>query len=351
MTNSKQNQKATHNATAIQAQGDVHIGPSISEIMEIVSASIQVHTAAARQLVNDRLNDFEKRLTEKIAAGDPKSIQSFSDPDMQSALLDAQKNYVRSNSVDLHNVLTDLIYRKTLEDKQNRISLIINDAIIKSKNLTKVDFSTLALSFILTKVVFSGVITPAAARKNTIKYIAPLLKNLSESSPELEHLCSLGLFLGNPNDSILKPHPLSDLLARRDPGAFNKGFRIDTLQNNISQFDELQKRKLILESDFAKGQYYIAQSPDKLDEATAAKPQEDRDGFRYKKMCEANLIDSATIRDFLSNEIPNYDMLSQAYDRSRLGVLNLTPTGIAIGHSYIAKETGFSGPLNVWITP
>ncbi|SIS57102.1 LPO_1073/Vpar_1526 family protein [Phaeovulum vinaykumarii] len=346
-----QEQKVAENSTAMQAARDIIVGPSLSEVMTIVSQSIQFYTEAAKSLVNERLNEFEKRLEEKIARGDTAALEVFADPDMQGALLDAQKAYVRSDSESLHGVLTDLIYQRASRRLTSRTSLALNDAIRKSANLTKVDFANLAFIFYVMDVGLIGNSATEFVSERFHSHLSPITDSLDFSMDALEYLESNGLLLSGPGNAALTPRPLAHVLKSKYPEAFNTGFDPEELNALHPNTALLRLTNSIAISPFDPQKVYVRVNEKGLDNMAGALPGLEGFGAKYKAACQGRLVDNASFVAEVSKVFPDFSLLCSRYDESRVGVTRLSLTGKAIGHAYLCKETSFLGDLEIWIKP
>jgi hypothetical protein len=349
MIGNGQGQKVGENATAIQAGGDVNIGASVSEVMSIVSQSIQVYTDAARAQVNDRLAEFEARLTDKFCKGNPASVSALADPDMQGALLDAQKAYARSASTDLHSVLTDLVYKRANESGSSRIALVLNDAISKSNKLTKVDLANLAFIFYVMNVGVIGNCSTDFISLRLRSHLEPLLPYLDFSTEALEYLHSQGLLLIGPADVNLNPHPLATVLKTKYAEAFNSGFTMEEIEALHPSIAVLRLSKSIQPSKFDSSKFYIP-----INEAGINKMAITLEGLaglgeKYRLACRKRLVADEVMIEEVNKYFPDFHHLCKIYGESRVGVTKLSSTAISIAHAYLSKESPFSGELSIWI--
>src|ERR1700709_2560740 len=102
MSEKNQDQVAGKGAIAIQSARDTIINAGISAndmraIMETLAAQIPTFTAMARDIVNERLQDFEEKVLQKFStASQSVNPEAFKDPDFQYLLNRAQNAYARS---------------------------------------------------------------------------------------------------------------------------------------------------------------------------------------------------------------------------------------------------------------
>ncbi|RBP86344.1 hypothetical protein DFO80_12027 [Rhodobacter sp. 140A] len=349
MIGNGQGQKVEGSSTGIQAGRDINIGISIPEVMAIIAQNIQIHTEAARQLVNERLNEFESRLTEKFSTGNTEAISSFSDPDMQAALLDAQKAYARSDSEDLHVILTDLIYQRANKSSRSRAAIALNDAISISTKLTLTDFSNLAFIFYVLNVGHSGESSTELISNKFRTHMLPLIKNVDFSDDALEYLHGHGLLLTGPGDLNLTPRPLAHVLKNKYPEVFNLGFTMEELTALSPHIAILNGTGIIASSRFGDGKFYICRSKHGLDSLSEKLAPLTGLGEKYNSACLERLVDDSALTDEVSKIFPEFREVCRIYDGSRVGVTRLSATAKAIAHAYLVKETGLVGELEIWI--
>ncbi len=349
MTNDKQTQRASGQSVAIQANSDVNIGVDAKEVMQIVSQGLQIHTAAARAHVDDRLDEFEKRILEKLATAPQEATESFASPDMQGALFDAQKAYVRSDSEELHLVLADLILRKAQETKRNRTSLAINDAITKSAFLTKTDFATITFLFYILNVGITGKITVKSIAQRFEKHLEPVWQDIDLQQDTLDYLFSQGLILSDTGSQVARSNPLGMVLANKFSEALNTGFTIDELGEFTPDLQLLNRMNLIEHSEFDKEKFYIKQTEKGLDRLFAKNPVFSDFGAKYKAASKKKALKAKDAIDALAQYYPDIEHMRAKYDVSNAGLARLSPAGFAIAHSYLSSVSAFDGALSLWI--
>ncbi|MCA1286259.1 LPO_1073/Vpar_1526 family protein [Salipiger bermudensis] len=349
MANDRLNQKVGEHAVALQAQRDINVGASISEVMDVVAQSIQVYTEVARAHVNDRLAELEKKLTEKFSVGDPGAVKSLADPDVQGALYEAQKAYVRSDDSELHNVLTDLVYRRAVQERRDRIALAINDAIEKSSMLTRVDFANLALIFFLGHVRLRGKLAPSLVAASLKQHLSPLLSDVDFSEDSMNYLYSRGVLLGPPSDTSYQAKSLARRLVACYPEIYNEGFQLDEIESFHPDVGKLLEYGILWRSPFSEGAHFIALSDDAIDEL--AERDQSLSGLReaYVAQAKKRLVRPEHVISETDKKFAGFSELCANFDGSPMSLVGLSSTGIAIAHSYLVKEASFSGDLKTWI--
>jgi hypothetical protein len=115
----------------------------------------QEASEVARQRAEEIVNEFLERLQKDS----PQSIDNTNDPDVQYAIINAQKGYARSGEKDISSLLVDLLVERTKENEQPLFKLILNEAIEALPKLTLRQIDTLTFVFLCRYVALSNVFT------------------------------------------------------------------------------------------------------------------------------------------------------------------------------------------------
>lgn len=351
MMGSKQNQEASGNSIAVQAGGDVNIGADIHQVMQAVQLNIGMFSEVARAIVDERLANFELRLVEKFSTGSVDAVQSFSDPDFQGSLHKAKSVYARSSSDELNDVLADLVYRRALEVSRNRIALTLNEAIDRSANLSRTDFINLAVLFYILCTTVHGKISVEYIAERFKEHIGPFVGELDLDEYSLDYLHSQGLFLVGPSDRSLKPNPLEHVIKTSYSEAFNTGMSGEEIEDIPALSHNIIREVLVRPCYFDKDKYVLNITIGKLRELELKHSLYNGIADAYSSKVSSRLASNDAVAEAITRHFPQYSVLSKKYNSSRAGVIKLSAVGVAIAHSFIAQNTGFSGALSLWLRP
>ena len=76
---------------------------------------------------------------------------------------------------------------------------------------------------------------------------------------------------------------------------------------------------------------------------------EEEERIKLCKMYENTFMDLPEIREALKADCPDFDTFVDLWNSTPLKSLTLTSIGIAIAHSNLRHQTGFSADLSIWI--
>src|SRR5688572_5787969 len=122
----KQDQKVGNGAMAIQSAGNTTVNHGLTpkdmhDLMKALSAQFPAVLAAAKQLVDSRFEDFEKRVLERFSRD--ANPAAFADPDFVYSLRTSQHSYARCGDEKVRDNLIDLIAQRSKADTHSRLAL------------------------------------------------------------------------------------------------------------------------------------------------------------------------------------------------------------------------------------
>ncbi len=148
---------------------------------------VQWQVTAARDIVNDRIKDFEERVLAKFANATSTRSEAFKDPDFQYVIVQAQYAYARSGDQQVRDTLVDLIARRSLQTERTRLSLSLDEAVERAARLTKNEFAELSLVYFM-RYTRVNVQNFEQLMQVLSKFVAPLLPDISASQSSYQYL-------------------------------------------------------------------------------------------------------------------------------------------------------------------
>ena len=121
----------------------------MTKIMVSMAKQLSIFHADAMKIVDERLASFREEVIKTFVQPGRADPNAFRDPDFQYVLNEAQEAYARSGDEALRNTLMNLIARRSLEPKRNRIAVTLNDAVTKAPALTVNEFAELSLVYLV----------------------------------------------------------------------------------------------------------------------------------------------------------------------------------------------------------
>jgi len=104
--------------------------------LDVFKANFYELSEAAKATAVERAEQLVNNLMAKIQSQAPESISKIQYPDVQYAVVNAQKHYARSGNTDSLNLLTDLLKDRFLMDEGSLKAIILNEAIEVLPKLT-----------------------------------------------------------------------------------------------------------------------------------------------------------------------------------------------------------------------
>jgi hypothetical protein len=190
---SRQDQEVRGGSLAVQSGRDTVIQQGLSpaqmkEIMEAIARQLPGYAAIAREVVDQRLRDFEDRVITRFADTSSTRSEAFKDPDFTYVVTRAQNAYARSGDEQVREALVDLIARRSLETNRTRLSLSLDEAVEKAALLTKNEFAELSFIYLIryTRNVAIRSLDDVAEYLN--RYVVPLLPDICETDSSYQYL-------------------------------------------------------------------------------------------------------------------------------------------------------------------
>lgn len=140
----------------IQAGRDIvqfiHEGPSLEVVKEIIESREALlrkeFTEEARDLLDDRIGRLETKLLSRFSEA-PQTLSTFSDPDFQFNILEAQRSAARSDSEDDLDLLVDLLRQRAEHPATPRLKMATRKALDIVGQLDEPTLRSLTLTWYL----------------------------------------------------------------------------------------------------------------------------------------------------------------------------------------------------------
>jgi hypothetical protein len=134
-----QSQKAGADSQQYQAGGDINIGVSAADVVEItrveVSRVLDELTLSARDKADARIHGLANRVITHFEAR-PDLFEAFADPDFQYSLRDAGRAAASNDDEHTEQLLIDLLANRAREGNSSRVRLATSQAIRAADKLT-----------------------------------------------------------------------------------------------------------------------------------------------------------------------------------------------------------------------
>jgi len=159
----RQRQKSGRDSMNVQVGRDLTIqgdGLTADDVRDIALSLFQQNFLELRGLAEDVARgraekittDFLRALEERA----PLALGSASDPDMQRAIFEAQREYACSGDNDLEAVLVDLLVDRASEPGRETRTIVLNEAITAAPKLTQQQRRAIAVCFLVKYTRWTG---------------------------------------------------------------------------------------------------------------------------------------------------------------------------------------------------
>lgn len=344
-----QDQSAGENSTNYQAGQDIHLhGLTIdqartvaldvfkSNAIELAGIAQSIAVARAEQLTNDFLS--------KLGQGSPERAAKLADPDVQNVLFEAQKEFARSGEEDLKIALVDLLAARSDENDRNLRTLALNEAIVSAPKLTERQRRAIAWIFYLRYTRDTGCFSADVYYSRLNRVATALGVDLPTGLADYQHIEYVGA-----GTISLGRLSFGKAILNGVEGLYTRGFTEAEVDTDL--FEKLKAKSFVIPSmrDASRYQLQILAQED-LQKAVEALGLSQDLGTITRLMSSGRMGDGE-VADEATAKVPVIAPLREAWDSEQagLGSMTLTSVGIAIGHAYWSRLTGFAAPLKIWL--
>lgn len=344
-----QSQDGGDDSTNYQAGNDIHVhGLTVDEAravaLDVFKANAIELGGVAQSIAVARAEQLTRDFLTKLEAEMPERADELADPDVQSVVFQAQREFARSGEEDLRVALVDLLAERIGEDDRNLRTLALNEAIASAPKLTEKQRRAIAWVFYLRYTRPVGVATPDAYYARIERETSALGVDVPTGQADYQHIEYVGAGSLSINTVTFANGVMSGV-----EGLYTKGFAATEVRPDI--LHELRASSLVIPA---------LRDPDRLQLQLLA--DEELDERATVAGLAARVSDLKTIvtlgrmsEDDVASEVvsrvPQIEPLRDAWedDRTRLNSLTLTSVGLALGHAYWTRLTGANAPLEIWL--
>jgi hypothetical protein len=255
---------------------------------------------------------------------------------------DAQKAAARSDDAAIRETLVDIVARRSMETARTRLALTLNDAAIRAANLTADEYAALSLVYVSRYTVQNGIDSFDKLCDYVNSCMIPFAKLVSREAASFWQIQAQSCGSIETGRFFLE-RAFQELYA----GVLGTGFSREQLEahlpdgkkNTLDQFvvpcvhDETKLQPNAIRFEIFKGVV-------------------DQTSLTDNELQNVWSLFVSTIGDIqarLRPKVPEVDLLFDVWNSTPLKQLNLTSTGIAIGHANAARVVGFKADLKFWI--
>jgi len=305
------------------------------------------HAERAFDKFNLNSQSFLVNLNEQFKQLSPSDLDKFSEADVQGALYKAMQGAGRTNSIEAHKVLSQLIADRVQKPKCTIAELAINESIEVAAKLDVNLIKILAFSFIFSKTKYSMLLDETTLFQR-LSLVANEFKDLEVTASKFEYLeaISCGKFSQFTSGSLLTT------ISKNYPQLFmrtvtSKQLTEILLPMGVQNICFIQKDNDAYELNSHISLYLFENSPVFVNgipfviENNEVKNQ-------LINFIKNNRFSNEEINTQLSM-IPSFENLVNIWDNCHLSQFSLTAVGIAIGRAYLEQKKLGNYDINIWI--
>ena len=337
-----QNVQAAHasnvvvNYNDVQSMREVALDVYRSNFLELQDVARDVALARAEKITTE----FITRISEDLSL----ERERLADPDVQRSLYRAQSEYACSGEQDLGQVLTDLLVDRVREGERNLRTLALNEAIVTAPRLTIEQRTTLAVVFFVKHTRMAGLLPLEfylASIRSTLGKLAP---HFTEKRADFQHMASAGVGTLGAGEVGFEAAYRAQV-----PGYFTTGFDRDHVRANNALTYFADSTDLLMPCLRDDGKLQIkAMSPDDA-QPLAEQIGAPESAHAIRDLMTTNLVSDHTLAADIAGASTAVSELIRGWNDGYAKYLDLTSTGIAIGHAYWQRVTGERADLAIWL--
>lgn len=342
-----QSQTGGKRSTNIQAGRDVHVtGLSMDEARQVALDVYRENAMALRGIAQEVALARAEKLTNEFlrSLGAAGRLDALADPDMQSAVFEAQQGYVRSGEEELCETLVSLLTTRASEEGRSTRVIALNEAITCVPKLTAQQMRAIAVVFALRYT------QPDASQSLETYYegwmhkvILPLAHDLPRTSSDFQHIEYVGA-----GTLSVATYEFGWCVRDGVEGLYSRGFDKKDLSRGLQA--QVGSSTMFVPAFRSAGRLQLnVLSANILAEKARVKGLADYED-ELRRLLNADLLDPDEVAAEAIREVPELAELATWWD-DYYGAshLQLTTVGYVIGHAYWLKEVDGQSPLSNWL--
>lgn len=322
------------NSPNMSAGNDIVVGPSVSEIRQLVSDAVVAELVRYGVLAQAeslrRVERFVEQLSVRLAA--ESLLEAVSDPDKMHAIIDSGTGFARSGKDATAEILIETLIAKCASESNSLLSSILNDAILIIPKLTEAELAILSVKWYLDPRWYLGSNVYALLEhyENTLADLVDSLPAGEASYLSLNARGCVWLVVGTGFPKI------STTLPKKYPGLLTAGFNREDLDPMFES---------IIGTTFSPVVQCI-NNPDKLQIAASSEhhlraalpsPWSPTSLALFEKLLSDNRMSPEECKSFLVKNNASTLLKFLELEDGILGSLSVTPLGEAIAYANMRR--------------
>lgn len=351
---SRQSQSGGDYSTNVQGAGPVTIvqaGLSPEEAAKLALSLVQsefehlkdeaVNTAYARaeEMV-------QERLLPRLMALNPAGVETFADPDVQYALMAAQRTYARTGDKDVADVLVDILVDRTKETERTIRQLALTESLDVAAKLTADQFAALSIIWLIRYTRSLTVANQQTLQIYIDTHLAPHVSHLRSGRSTFQHLEYAGCGAVSMGEVQLEA-----VFRNAYAGVFSLGFDNEEFSAAFGNQPPARIDEVLMPCLNEAGRQQVdALDEDAVRQRAAELHFTDEETLKLVSLFNQSLMPYEQVRQFLEETHPAMTQLFAVWTDSLIKNMTLTTVGIVIAHANCRRIMGQSpADLAIWI--
>lgn len=179
-------------AAAGNASVVVHVGLTYDEVRQVArdvyNANALELAGNAERIARERADRLVSDLLEKLRVSHPKPPAALGDPDMQSAIFEAQRTAARVDGPEVADLLVGLLVDRANQPTRDLLQVVLSEAVSTVGRLTPGQFDALTIVFLLKHTCSHSVRDLPSLAIYLRQYVWPFLASAADTRASFQHL-------------------------------------------------------------------------------------------------------------------------------------------------------------------
>ncbi len=287
---------------------------------------------------------FLSKFNSQIEQLSPSELDKFSEVDVQKALYKAIQGAGGTSSVQIHEILSQLVMDRVQQPKRVIAELAINESIEVAAKLDVCLIKILALSFMFSKTKYIGLLNEDMLTKKLVMVVDEF-KDLEASTSKFEYLeaISCGKVLQFISSDLIK------IISSNYPHLFLKKVSAQHVKDlalpiHIQDICFLKPENDTFEINPHVGLYLF----DNVSNGFSFVIKDDAMKEQLKDFLNSNRLSEDEIKTFFL-KIPNFESILKIWNGGGFPQFSLTAVGVVIGKAYLEQKKFGNYDINIWI--
>lgn len=343
-----QQQQGGIGSTNIQVD-TIHLstGLSVADVKEIAKDVFQsnfaVLTDTAKQIADDRARELREELMEALAADGRGKLDSFSQPEKQVALLDAQRAYALTGDEELKSSLVRTVLEISKEPERSLKSIVLQEALKVLPTLTSQQMKAIAATFVVRYVHFGAAGNLLALSKAYERCLGRKWSDIDPTDGDFRHI-----EYSRCGSIDIGEHSFIGIIKESYPGIVSAGFPAQELIDAFGQAGIPNSGIMPCVNDPQKWQ--IAAIDNRVIDSKSKTHgwTEEQVSIAKKKLTE-NILDDEKLTQNIKSAGGTLAHVCEKWGSTAMKSLTLTSVGIAVAHSYVSGVDNSFIDLDIWL--